>query len=133
MTGSAARGPSTGPRLPCGTGWRNHRGREGTGRLPPVVGFRAVVFGPTLQAMTQLEMELAALRRRRRSFGTMAWIRSHRPFDRRAIREPDERDAYWAVVQERLAASDARLTRNNAYVPGVATASTALVVLPEEA
>ena len=66
--------------------------------------------------MTQLEMELAALRQRRRSFGYMAWIRSLRPFDRRAIREPGERDAYWAIVQERLAASDARLTRNNGYV-----------------
>ena len=37
----------------------------------------------------------------------MAWVRSHRPFDRRAIREPDERDAYWVVVQQRLAESDA--------------------------
>ena len=67
--------------------------------------------------MTQLEMELAALRRRRRSFGYLAWIRGHRPFDRRAIREPDERDAYWVTVQERLAASDARLIRNNTYQP----------------
>ena len=75
--------------------------------------------------MTQLEMELAALRRRRHSVGFVAWMRSHRPFDRRAIREPDERDAYWAVVQERLAASDARIIRNNAYVP---EPSTALVV-----
>ena len=30
-----------------------------------------------------------------------------RPFDRRAIREPDERDAYWVNVQRRLAESDA--------------------------
>jgi hypothetical protein len=34
-------------------------------------------------------------------------LRSLRPFDRRSIREPDERDAYWAVVQRRLAESDA--------------------------
>lgn len=78
--------------------------------------------------MTQLEMELAALRRKRRSIGLLAWMRGLPPFDRRSIREPDERDAYWAVVQERLAASDARITRNNTYVPpdgaGVATATT---------
>ena len=57
--------------------------------------------------MAELEMELAALRARRRSPGFAAWVRSHRPFDRRAIREPDERDAYWVVVQQRLAESDA--------------------------
>ena len=82
--------------------------------------------------MTQLEMELAALRRRRRSFGYMAWVRSLRPFDRRAIREPDERDAYWVIVQERLAASDARLIRNNTFVPAAAPgepSSTALVTV----
>ena len=84
--------------------------------------------------MTQLEMELAALRRRRRSFGYMAWVRSLRPFDRRAIREPDERDAYWAIVQERLAASDARLIRNNTYVgasTGSEVTSTALTVVTD--
>ena len=37
----------------------------------------------------------------------MAWFRSLRPFDRRAIREPDERDIYWVNVQRRLAESDA--------------------------
>jgi hypothetical protein len=57
--------------------------------------------------MAELEIELAALRARRRSPGFMAWVRSHRPFDRRAIREPDERDVYWVVVQQRLAESDA--------------------------
>jgi hypothetical protein len=57
--------------------------------------------------MAELEMELAALRARRRSPGVMAWLRSHRPFDRRAIREPDDRDAYWVNVQQRLAESDA--------------------------
>lgn len=56
--------------------------------------------------MTQLEMEIAALRARR-SGGFTAWIRSLRPFDRRAIREPDERDIYWVNVQRRLAESDA--------------------------
>lgn len=52
-------------------------------------------------------MELAALRARRRSPGFKAWLRSHRPFDRRSIREPDERDVYWVNVQRRLAESDA--------------------------
>ena len=62
--------------------------------------------------MTQLELELAALRQRRHSRGLVAWFRSMRPFDRRAIREPDERDAYWVNVQRRLAESDAAfLTR----------------------
>ena len=66
--------------------------------------------------MTQLELELAALRQRRESSGFLAWIRSLRPFDRRAIREPDERDAYWLNVQRRLAESDAAfLTRYNPY------------------
>jgi hypothetical protein len=61
-------------------------------------------------------MELAALRKQRTSIGFMAWVRSLRPFDRRAIRVPDERDAYWATVQRRLAESDAAfLTRYNPY------------------
>jgi hypothetical protein len=57
--------------------------------------------------MAELEMELAALRARRRAPGFMTWVRSYRPFDRRAIREPDERDAYWVNLQRRLAESDA--------------------------
>lgn len=62
--------------------------------------------------MAELEMELAALRERRRSPGIGAWLRSLRPFDRRAIREPDDRDAYWINLQRRLAESDAAyLTR----------------------
>ena len=66
--------------------------------------------------MTQLDLELAALRERRRSFGFVAWLRGLRPFDRRAIREPDERDAYWINVQRRLAESDARfLTRQDRH------------------
>ena len=66
--------------------------------------------------MTQLELELAALRQRRQSKGLVAWFRGLRPFDRRAIREPDERDAYWLNVQRRLAESDAAfLTRHNPY------------------
>ncbi|MEA2651943.1 MAG: hypothetical protein QOI85_1664 [Chloroflexota bacterium] len=56
---------------------------------------------------SELELELAALRERRRSFGFVAWLRGFRPFDRRAIREPGERDAYWITVQRRLAESDA--------------------------
>lgn len=66
--------------------------------------------------MTELELELAALRQRRQSTGFVAWLRSHRPFDRRAIREPDERDVYWVNVQRRLAESDAAfLTRWDPY------------------
>ena len=57
--------------------------------------------------MAELDIELAALRAKRRSPGLLGWLRSHRPFDRRAIREPDERDAYWVNVQVRLAQSDA--------------------------
>ena len=57
--------------------------------------------------MTQLELEIAALRERRHSFGFIAWLRGLRPFDRRAIRVPDERDVYWVTVQRRLAESDA--------------------------
>jgi hypothetical protein len=66
--------------------------------------------------MTQLELELAELRRRRQSTGFVAWLRSLRPFDRRSIREPDERDIYWVNVQRRLAESDAAfLTRYDPY------------------
>jgi hypothetical protein len=57
--------------------------------------------------MTQLDLELAALRERRVSTGFVAWLRSLRPFDRREIRDPDARDAYWLTVQRRLAESDA--------------------------
>lgn len=56
--------------------------------------------------MTQLDIELAALRERRRTTGLKAWLRSMSWFDRRAIREPDERDAYWVNVQRRLAESE---------------------------
>jgi hypothetical protein len=63
--------------------------------------------------MTGIEAELAALRARRRSPGFTAWLRRHRPFDRRAIRNPDERDAYWVRLQQRLAESDhVSLTRH---------------------
>jgi len=66
--------------------------------------------------MNELDLELAALRQRRQSTGLVVWMRSLRPFDRRAIREPDERDAYWVNVQRRLAESDAAfLTRYNPY------------------
>ena len=57
--------------------------------------------------MTQLEIEIAALRQRRPSSGLIPWLRGLRPFDRRAIRVPGERDAYWVNVQRRLAESDA--------------------------
>jgi hypothetical protein len=55
---------------------------------------------------TQLEVELSTLRHRRRSPGLAAWLRGLALFDRRAIRDPDSRDAYWANVQQRLAESD---------------------------
>ena len=68
--------------------------------------------------MTELELELAALRKRRHSRGLAAWLRGLPPFDRRAIREPDDRDAYWVNVQRRLAESDAAfLTRWDPYGP----------------
>ena len=57
--------------------------------------------------MTQLDLELAALRERRASTGLMVWLRGLRPFDRRYIRDPDARDVYWLNVQRRLAESDA--------------------------
>ena len=66
--------------------------------------------------MKEFEAELAALRTRRQRWSFMAWLRSHRPFDRRAIREPSERDAYWVNVQRRLAESDADFLRR--YQPG---------------
>lgn len=66
--------------------------------------------------MTQLDLDLAALRERRPSIGFVAWLRSLRPFDRRTIREPGERDAYWINVQRRLTESDAAfLTRYDPY------------------
>ena len=66
--------------------------------------------------MNELELQLAALREQRQSSGFVAWLRSMPFFDRRAIREPDERDAYWVNVQRRLAESDAAfLTRYEPY------------------
>jgi hypothetical protein len=56
---------------------------------------------------TQLDLELAALRRRRTSPGFSARMRQLRLFDRRTIREPDSRDEYWTNVKRRLAVSDA--------------------------
>ena len=88
-----------------------------------VIGSRPISLtgaaGHTPGAMTQLELELQELRRRRRSFGFKAWVRSLRPFDRRAIREPDERDIYWINVQRRLAESDAAslMQRDQPRVP----------------
>ena len=54
-----------------------------------------------------LELELSALRQRRAPSPIVVWLRGHRPFDRRSIREPAERDVYWERVQARLAESDA--------------------------
>ena len=67
-------------------------------------------------AELELELKLAELRRRRQTSGFVVWLRQHRPFDRRSIREPDERDDYWVRVQRRLAESDAAfLTRFDPY------------------
>ena len=73
--------------------------------------------------MTQLDIELNALRARRQSRGVYAWLRSQKLFDRRSIREPDERDIYWVNVQRRLAESDAAfLMRYSTAPPTVDTA-----------
>jgi hypothetical protein len=70
----------------------------------------------TSRVMTELDLELAALRERRMSTGLVPWLRSLRPFDRRSIREPDARDVYWVNVQRRLAESDAAfLTHHDPY------------------
>lgn len=67
--------------------------------------------------MTQLDIELAALRTRRAPRSS-SWLRSLALFDRRAIREPGERDVYWERVQRRLAESDYEsLTRFRATGP----------------
>ena len=58
-------------------------------------------------ASLDLELELAELRQRRQQPSITARLRRYRPFDRRSIREPDDRDAYWVTVQRRLAESDA--------------------------
>ena len=55
----------------------------------------------------ELEIEIAGPRARRPSRGLTGWLRTMRPFDRRAIREPASRDAYWVNVRRRLAVSDA--------------------------
>ena len=67
--------------------------------------------------MTQLDIELAALRARRRSPDLYARLRSTALFNRRAIREPDERDAYWLNVQRRLAESDASFLLRHRQAP----------------
>ena len=68
--------------------------------------------------MTQLDLELAALRQRRAPRGVVSWLRSQPLFDRRSIREPGARDAYWANVQRRLAESDAEfILRHRASEP----------------
>lgn len=77
----------------------------------------------------QIELELAALRAKRRNVGFVAWVRSLRPFDRRAIRDPDERDAYWVLLQRRLAESDAAyLLSQAAAEPPAAPTSTELLI-----
>ncbi|MGZ8475757.1 MAG: hypothetical protein ACXWWQ_05990 [Candidatus Limnocylindria bacterium] len=55
---------------------------------------------------TQLDVELSALRARRRSPGLIARLRGIALFDRRSIRDPDSRDVYWVNVRRRLAESD---------------------------
>jgi hypothetical protein len=84
---------------------------RGTRRIPSTDPGRN-----TDAVMTELELELAALRERRQSSGIVPWLRGLRLFDRRAIKEPDVRDAYWVNLQRRLAESDAAfLTRYEPY------------------
>ncbi len=74
-------------------------------------------------ATLDLDLELAALRRRRQSPSITARLRRYRPFDRRSIREPDDRDAYWVAVQRRIAESDvASLRARAAELPPLTTA-----------
>jgi hypothetical protein len=81
-------------------------------------GYADAFARQTAPHMTQLDLELAALRARRRSPGFGAWLRQFAPFDRRAIRDPDARDVYWVNLQRRLAESDYESqTRHRAYVP----------------
>jgi hypothetical protein len=64
--------------------------------------------------MTELDMQISALRTRRPSRSLLSSLRTLRPLDRRSIREPGERDAYWITVQQRLAESDAAHLMRNA-------------------
>lgn len=57
--------------------------------------------------MTELDLQLAQLRTRRPAFSFVRWLRTKGLFDRRSIRDPAERDRYWATMQRRLAESDA--------------------------
>lgn len=77
----------------------------------------------TRPEMTQLDVELKALRARRQPPSLYAWLRGLKLFDRRSIREPDERDAYWVNVQRRLAESDAAslMRRSDAQPTGDTT------------
>jgi hypothetical protein len=79
--------------------------------------------------MSQLEADLSALRARRRSLSLMDRLRGYPPFDRRAIREPASRDAYWVTVQRRLAESDAAFLMGSRSTepPTVRTPSTELI------
>jgi len=68
------------------------------------------VGGGTLahwRSMTELDLQIAALRTQRSSPNLRHWLRRFRPFDRRAIRNPAERDLYWINVRRRLAESEA--------------------------
>jgi hypothetical protein len=82
--------------------------------------------------MTELEMELAALRQRRPPNGFVVWLRSLRPFDRRAIREPGERDAYWVNIQRRLVESDAAFLMRRNPSPPQAEAEYAVALRPDD-
>lgn len=80
---------------------------ERTGPAPAEWGrARRASVNETIGMATQLDVELSALRSRRRSSGLMDRLRTFAPFDRRAIRDPESRDLYWANVQRRLAESD---------------------------
>jgi hypothetical protein len=79
-------------------------------------------------ASADLDLELAALRQRRRTPSIGARLRRYRLFDRRSIREPADRDVYWANVQRRLAESDAATLRMRAAeLPEAASSSLELI------
>lgn len=85
--------------------------------MPPGREFLGTAPVPDSEPMSTLELELTALRKRRTSAGLAAWIRRRRPFDRRSIRNPAERDAYWSIVQQRLVESDASVLMRRASEP----------------
>ena len=90
----------------AGTMTRAGRPTEGIGVRARLRMNASVEEAATDPVTTQIDLELTALRARRRRRSFVAWLRSSRPSER-TIRDPRERDAYWAAVQRRLAESHA--------------------------